>query len=53
VSEQLDALAGVAADAQMRQFADNPKVRPQQVFDVIRRSSRHRCRTASRTCCAP
>lgn len=31
----LDALAAVAADAQLRQFADNPKVTPQQVFDLI------------------
>jgi F-type H+-transporting ATPase subunit delta len=34
-TEQLDAIAGVAADAQMRQFADNPKTGTQQVFDVI------------------
>jgi F-type H+-transporting ATPase subunit delta len=32
---QLNALAAVAADAQLRQFADNPKVTSQQVFDVI------------------
>ncbi|MCR5884309.1 F0F1 ATP synthase subunit delta [Rhizobacter sp. J219] len=33
--EQLDAVASVAADAQLRSFADNPKVTTQQVFDVI------------------
>jgi F-type H+-transporting ATPase subunit delta len=34
-SEQVNALAAVAADAQLRQFADNPKVTAQQVFDLI------------------
>jgi F-type H+-transporting ATPase subunit delta len=34
-AEQVNALAAVAADAQLRQFADNPKVTSQQVFDVI------------------
>ena len=34
-SQQLDALALVAQDAQLRSFADNPKVAPQQVFDVM------------------
>ena len=34
-SEQVNALAAVAADAQLRQFADNPKVTTQQVFDLI------------------
>lgn len=33
--EQVDAVAAVAADAQLRSFADNPKVTAQQVFDVI------------------
>ena len=33
--EQLDAVAAVAADAQLRSFADNPKVTAQQVFDLI------------------
>ena len=32
---QLDGLARIAADAQLRQFADNPKVKPMQVFDLI------------------
>lgn len=32
---QLAALAGVAADAQLQQFAANPKVEASQVFDVI------------------
>jgi F-type H+-transporting ATPase subunit delta len=31
----LDALAAVAGNAQLLQFADNPKVTPQQVFDVM------------------
>ncbi len=31
----LDALAAVAADAQLQQFADSPKVSAQQVFDLI------------------
>jgi F-type H+-transporting ATPase subunit delta len=34
-AEQVNALAAVAADAQLRQFADNPKVTAQQVFDLI------------------
>jgi F-type H+-transporting ATPase subunit delta len=33
--EQVNALAAVAGDAQMRQFADNPKVEAAQVFDVM------------------
>jgi F-type H+-transporting ATPase subunit delta len=31
----LDAVAAVAADAQLQQFADSPKVTPQQVFELI------------------
>ena len=31
----LDALAGVAANEQLRQFADNPKTTGQQVFDLV------------------
>ena len=34
-SEQLDALASVAANPQLRQFADAPKSGAAQVFDVI------------------
>jgi F-type H+-transporting ATPase subunit delta len=34
-AEQVSALAAVAADAQLRRFADNPKVTSQQVFDLI------------------
>lgn len=34
-AEQLDAIAGVAANEQLRQFADNPKTVSQQVFDMI------------------
>ncbi len=34
-SEQLDALAAVAANPQLRQFADAPKSGAEQVFDVI------------------
>jgi len=33
--DQLTLVAGVAADPQLRQFADDPKTRPEQVFDVI------------------
>lgn len=33
--EQVAALSLVAQDAQLRQFADDPKVQPEQVFDVI------------------
>jgi F-type H+-transporting ATPase subunit delta len=32
---EVQALAAVAADAQLRQFADNPKVGAEQVFDVV------------------
>jgi F-type H+-transporting ATPase subunit delta len=35
VSEQVNALAAVAADPQVRQFADNPKAETAQVFDLI------------------
>lgn len=34
-SAELDALASVAADPQLRQFADAPKAGAQQVFDLI------------------
>jgi F-type H+-transporting ATPase subunit delta len=34
-SQWLDALAAVAGNAQLLQFADNPKVPSQQVFDVV------------------
>jgi F-type H+-transporting ATPase subunit delta len=34
-AQWLAALASVAANAQLLQFADNPKVTPQQVFDVV------------------
>ena len=36
----LDQLAALAADAQLQQFADNPKVSGSQVFDVIVGASR-------------
>jgi F-type H+-transporting ATPase subunit delta len=32
---EIRALADVAANPQMRQFADSPKIEPQQVFDLI------------------
>ncbi len=35
LSPQVDALAAVASNAQLRQFADNPKAVVSQVFDVI------------------
>jgi F-type H+-transporting ATPase subunit delta len=34
-AEQLDAVAAVAADEQLRRYADNPKTASQQVFDTI------------------
>ena len=34
-AEQVDALALIASDDALRQFADNPKVSASQVFDVI------------------
>jgi ATP synthase, F1 delta subunit len=34
-TQWLDALAAVAGDAQLQQFADNPKVDHQQVFDLV------------------
>src|SRR5690606_10267528 len=34
-SGQVEALANVAADPQLRAFADNPKTVPAQVFDVL------------------
>jgi len=33
--EELDAVAAVAADPQLRQFADNPNAEVQQVFDLV------------------
>ncbi len=35
IAEQVGALAAVAADPQMRQFADNPKISTTQVFEVF------------------
>ena len=35
IAEQVDALAAVAADAGLRQFADNPRVNADQVFDLV------------------
>jgi F-type H+-transporting ATPase subunit delta len=35
LSQQVQALADVAADPQLLQFADDPRVEPQQVIDVI------------------
>jgi F-type H+-transporting ATPase subunit delta len=35
LSAQVDALAAVAADPELRQFADNPNVLPTQVFDLV------------------
>jgi F-type H+-transporting ATPase subunit delta len=35
VAAQVDALASVAADERMRQFADNPKVDAKTVYDVM------------------
>ncbi len=35
VSEQVNALAQVASDPQLRQFADSPKTQPEQVFTLV------------------
>ena len=35
LAEQVEAIGAVAADAQLRQFADNPKVSAQQVVDLV------------------
>ncbi len=35
VAQQVSALGAVAAHEQVRQFADNPKVPPEQVFDLV------------------
>lgn len=35
LAEQVEAIGAVAADVQLRQFADNPKVTDQQVFDLV------------------
>ncbi|MCI1190818.1 F0F1 ATP synthase subunit delta [Calidifontimicrobium sp. SYSU G02091] len=35
VADQVAAIAAVAAHPRLREFADDPKVRPEQVFDVI------------------
>ncbi len=35
VATQVQALAAVASDAQLRQFADNPKVTAEQVYHVV------------------
>ncbi len=35
VTAEVDALAAIAADAQLRQFADNPMVTAEQVMDVV------------------
>jgi F-type H+-transporting ATPase subunit delta len=35
LKDQMSALAALAADAGLRQFADNPKVAPTQVFDLV------------------
>ena len=35
LAEQVEAIGAVAADAQLRQFADNPKVTTQQVVDLV------------------
>lgn len=35
LAKEVQALGAIAADAQMRQFADNPKVSTEQVFNVV------------------
>jgi F-type H+-transporting ATPase subunit delta len=51
---QMSVLAAVAGDAQLRQFADNPKVGAVQVFDVIAGVAARALRWTPRsaTCCA-
>jgi F-type H+-transporting ATPase subunit delta len=46
-AEQVNALAAVAADAQLRQFADNPKVSAQQVLGVMGGAIKARCSTTA------
>jgi len=38
--EQVNALAQVAADAELRSFADNPRVTQDQVYDVITKAAK-------------
>jgi len=38
--EQMSALAQVASDAELRSFADNPRVTQDQVFDVITKAAK-------------
>ncbi|PXW94577.1 ATP synthase F1 subcomplex delta subunit [Sphaerotilus hippei] len=38
--QQIEALAQVAVNAEMRQFADNPKVSAEQVYEVVTASAR-------------
>jgi F-type H+-transporting ATPase subunit delta len=45
-SSWLDALASVAANPQLLQFAENPKVTPQQVFEVVSEVARVQLPTA-------
>lgn len=40
VADQVDALAAIASDADVRTFADNPKVGDDQVLDLITSASR-------------
>src|SRR6187200_3456565 len=35
LADELQALADVAGEAQLRQFADNPKVTAEQAFDLV------------------
>ena len=40
VVEQVNELASIAADASLRQFADNPKARTDQVFELVSSATR-------------
>ncbi|MFO1269855.1 MAG: F0F1 ATP synthase subunit delta [Rubrivivax sp.] len=42
LKEQLAALAALAGNAELRQFADNPKVAASQVFDVVAGAVQHK-----------
>ena len=51
-SQWLDALAAVAGNPQLLQYAGNPKVGKQQVFDLVSEVARVQLPPAARTSCA-
>ena len=53
-AQWVDELGAIAGNAQLLQFADNPKVTTQQVFDVVdRRCEGGAARGRRRISCAP